>query len=195
MRSRLSIIVGAALVAWLLAPGLFVAQVNGSPSDTNSSAGNQSAGNQAVQQGNQQKSANALRASELIGREVLDSQNQKLGTVRDLVIGSQNGQISFVIMSRSTLDTLLGKDLLAVPFDLFQVRADPKNAQKNILGLNVQPDQLRGAPQFSSNDWSIFGDQQFLSQIHQFYQGFERTASRPSGSMTNPSTTPRGTTR
>ena len=75
------------------------------------------------------------------------------------MIGSQNGQISLVIMSRSTLDTLLGKDLLAVPFDLFQVRADPKNAQKNILGLNVQPDQLRGAPQFSSNDWSIFGDQ------------------------------------
>jgi sporulation protein YlmC with PRC-barrel domain len=195
MRSRVSIVVGAALVVWLLAPGLYVAQVNASPSDTNSSVGNQSTGNQAVQQGNQQKSANVLRASELIGREVLDSQNQKLGTVRDLVIGSQNGQISFVIMSRSTLDTLLGKDLLAVPFDLFQARSDPKNVQKNILGLNVQPDQLRGAPQFSSNDWSIFGDQQFLSQIHQFYQGFERTASRPSGSMTNPSTTPRGTTR
>jgi hypothetical protein len=113
-----------------------------------------------------------------------------------LVIGADNGHVCFVVLSRSTLDNLLGKHFLAVPFDLLQARSDPKDNQKEILSLNARIDQLHGAPQFASDEWSIFGNQQFLSQVRQFYQGFERTASRPGGTMNNPSsTTPGGTTR
>ncbi len=199
MRSCIIVGVGAALFAWLLTAGVSADQAGGTPS-----AATQPAGSQAIRQGSaetpmqgqgQASAAKIIRASDLIAREVLDSQDQKLGTVRDLVIGADNGRVCYVVLSRSALDTLLGKDLLAVPFDLFQWRANPKNDQKEILVLNVRPDQLHGAPQFAGNEWSVFGNQQFLSQVHQFYQGFERTASRPGGMSNPPSATHGSTTR
>ena len=199
MRNSLIVVVGAALVAWLSAPGLAADQVSGSRSAPSTPTATQAAGNPVIHQGVQHTQmqgqaaiTKTIRASDFIERDVYDSQQQKLGTVRDLVIRADNGKVCYLVMTRSTWDALLGKDYLAVPFDLFHVSLDAKNTQKHILVLNVRPDQLHGAPQFASNEWSIFGNQQFLSQVRQFYQGFERTALRPGGTMTNPSSTTPG---
>ncbi len=152
MRNALIVVVGAALVAWMLSPGVAADQLGGNRPAVSPATETQPAGNQAVgQQGPkaqvqcQAKTAKIIRASDLIEREVLDSQDQKLGTVRDLVIGADSGKVSYVVMTRSVWDNLLGKDYLAVPFDLFHVCLDAKNAQKQILVLNLRPDQLRGA--------------------------------------------------
>ena len=116
--------VGAALFAWLLTAGVSADQAGGTPS-----AATQPAGSQAIRQGSaetpmqgqgQASAAKIIRASDLIAPGGLGFAGSEAGDRPGPCDRGGQRPVCYVVLSRSALDTLLGKDLLAVPFDLFQ---------------------------------------------------------------------------
>src|SRR5271163_3362671 len=71
-----------------------------------------------------------IRAGEIIGSTIKDSQDQKLGTVKDLAVDMENGRIVEVVVARGGF---LGVDskLVAVPPENFTVENEGKIVRLN----------------------------------------------------------------
>jgi sporulation protein YlmC with PRC-barrel domain len=104
-----------------------------------------------------------VRAGEILGSTIKGSQDQKLGTVKDLAIDMENGRIVEVIVARGGF---LGVDnkLAAVPPENFTVENEGK-----ILRLNLAGEKLDGAPMVDISQWKNAMKQSCVEQAYQYY--------------------------
>lgn len=116
------------------------------------------------------------RARELLGMNVWNSQNQKLGDIHDLVFDGSSGRLTFAILAHGGA-LGIGEKFTAVPIDFLSVERDSRR-NRNYLVLDINQQQLQNAPSFSRDNWPNFSDQRYVSEMRQFYTG-ARTASRP----------------
>lgn len=129
--------------------------------------------NQSATQG----SAGVIQISRLIGATVLSLQGQeKLGLVKDVVLDSQTGQASFVILDAEGPG--LAHAMLVVPYQALRMSLNPADKRQS-LALDVRADQLRAAPQIQNDQWQVLQNPQFLQQARDFYQARTYTAARP----------------
>src|SRR5687768_14599116 len=94
------------------------------------------------------------KASEVIGMEIQNAQNEKVGKVEELAVDLQPGRIVYVIISAD------GKSI-AVPPRAFTVDATSK-----ALRLDVPQEKVKGAPAFES---SYYGDSNRVGEIYRYY--------------------------
>src|SRR3954452_13707130 len=105
-----------------------------------------------------------IRASQLMGQNLKNSNGDNVGEIKDLVIDS-SGKIRYAAVTYGGF-LGLGSKLFAVPFEAFQVRHDPndrsssndrndangRNDRNNyVLTLDVTKDQLNGAQGFDND--------------------------------------------
>jgi sporulation protein YlmC with PRC-barrel domain len=83
--------------------------------------------------------SNEMRASKIIGSSVYDAQNQKLGTVQDLVI-AKGGEIDKVIVDVGSFLGMGGKNVAVKMSDI--------KTDNNRLTLDRTKDQLAQAPAY-----------------------------------------------
>jgi sporulation protein YlmC with PRC-barrel domain len=104
------------------------------------------------------------RADKIIGREVKDSQDQKLGRVKDFAIDLQNGRIVEVIVGTGGL---VGVDerYVAVPPGAFMCDPASKGLQLN----NVDKDKLAQAPSFQLSEWDANVTQPTVTEVYHYY--------------------------
>jgi sporulation protein YlmC with PRC-barrel domain len=125
------------------------------------------------------------RANKLIGKEVLSSDNQKLGKLENIIVDLDSGKILYtVIGSGGVLGA--GEKKFAVP-----PRAFNEVANENI-SLKVDKARFQGAPQFTreiSKDEEI-GKASFVNQVNQYFaQGIGDRISDTASSATTSSAT------
>jgi sporulation protein YlmC with PRC-barrel domain len=84
-----------------------------------------------------------MRASKIIGSSVYDVNNQKLGTVRDLVIG-KGGQVNEVVVDVGSFLGIGGKDVAVKTSDI--------KTDNNRLTLDRTKEQLAQAPAYQLED-------------------------------------------
>jgi sporulation protein YlmC with PRC-barrel domain len=117
-----------------------------------------------------------FRAKELMGMNVWNAQNEKLGDISDLVFDTSNGKLLYAILGHGgTLG--IGEKYCVVPVDFLSLERDNKT-NKDYLVLNIDKQRLKDAPSFSGDNWPNFGDQRFVTEIREFFTS-ARTASRP----------------
>lgn len=87
------------------------------------------------------------KASKLIGMDVHNAQNQKLGSIEDLALDLQSGKIGYAVLSVGGF-LGLGDKYIAVPID--QLRPAPNG---DGLVLNVDKSQIQNAPGFAKTEW------------------------------------------
>jgi sporulation protein YlmC with PRC-barrel domain len=87
------------------------------------------------------------KASSFIGMSVQNLQNEKLGTVKDLVFDPSTGKISYAVLSVGGF-LRVGDKLIAVP--LTSIRPQP--GQKYLV-LNMSKDELTAAPGLAKDNW------------------------------------------
>jgi len=101
------------------------------------------------------------RASQIIGEEIKDAHDQRLGKVRDLALDLQNGRVATVIVARGGV---IGMDekLVAVPPESFV-------CDKTIKALRFRgsQEQLKDAPEIKLSEWTKFTEPVELSQTYQ----------------------------
>jgi len=104
-----------------------------------------------------------VRANEIIGSTIKGSQDQKLGTVKDLAVDMVNGRIVEVVVARGGF---LGVDskLVAVPPENFAVEDGGK-----VLRLNLPGEKLDAAPMLDKSRWKDDTAQSRVEQVYQYY--------------------------
>jgi len=89
----------------------------------------------------------ANKASSLIGMDVRNSQNEKLGEIKDLVVDLSSGKIAYAVLSVGGF-LGIGDKYVAVPPGAFHPAPDQNN-----LVLNADKAKIQNAPGFAKTSW------------------------------------------
>jgi hyperosmotically inducible protein len=104
------------------------------------------------------------RASKVMGMDVKNLQNQKLGDVKNLIVDLSSGRITSVIVaSGGFLD--MGEKLSAVP--PLALRLD---SSRKIFLLDASKEALANSPHFKSNQWPDFNEPGYVNSMQCSYQ-------------------------
>ncbi len=122
---------------------------------------------------NQNRNNNAakektVRASEIIGMNIYNSQGKDLGEVNDVVIDPNTGKVSYAAVTYGGF-LGIGDKMFAVPWEAFQCTVDPDDSEEHRLTLNVNKSQLEGAEGFDQDNWPDFGDPNFTNDLDRRY--------------------------
>jgi sporulation protein YlmC with PRC-barrel domain len=122
------------------------------------------------------------KADDLIGKSVVNSSNENLGKIEDIVVDAGSGRILYGVLSFGGF-LGMGDKLFAIPWESMQLPPDAKN-----LVLNVSKDRLKTAEGFDKNNWPNFADEQWATKTHKYY---EQTPYWQAGDTTRPDDTQR----
>ena len=105
----------------------------------------------------------AKKASDLIGMEVKNNQNEKLGKVNDLVVDVESGRIVYVILSTGGFIGV-GDTLHAVPSGALHHDVASKTLQ-----LDADKAKLTAAPKFEMAKWAECCNSNQVAEVYRHY--------------------------
>jgi sporulation protein YlmC with PRC-barrel domain len=122
-------------------------------------------------------SAGILQNATLVGTPVLDTKNQRLGQIKNVVLDASTGRATFVVIEAKA--SAGGQAaMLVVPFQALRVSLNAAENRQSVV-LDLRADQIGAAPQIQNNQWQLLQNAQFLQQARGFYQAQTYTAARP----------------
>ncbi|MHC1763265.1 MAG: PRC-barrel domain-containing protein [Verrucomicrobiia bacterium] len=92
------------------------------------------------------------KASKLIGMNVRNLQNERLGEIEDLVVDFKSGKISYAVLAVGGF-LGIGEKYVAIPPSAFSMGAD-----RDSVVLNADKAKFENAPSFAKNDWPALDD-------------------------------------
>jgi sporulation protein YlmC with PRC-barrel domain len=104
-----------------------------------------------------------MGASTLIGDRVRNKKEEELGEIKEIMLDTRTGEVSYAVLSFGGFLGLRDK-LFAVPWDALTL--DPEN--KGFL-LNVEKTRLQDAPGFDKSKWPDMSDPSWAKQIRTYY--------------------------
>jgi sporulation protein YlmC with PRC-barrel domain len=105
----------------------------------------------------------AAKASELIGMEVQNYQDEKLGTVEDLGVDMESGRVVQVILSSGGFIGI-GSSLTAVPPGALH-----HDVAAEVLHLKADKAKLESAPKFDADKWAESSSSNHLAAVYRLY--------------------------
>jgi len=118
------------------------------------------------------------RASKIIGSEVRNPQDQKVGRVKDLVISDpSSGTISHVVVAVGGVMGM-GDKLFAIPWSALTLDAD-----RHCFILDADKERFEKAPGFDKDHWPSMADPRWAAELHGYYDvvPYWRKTERSSG--------------
>jgi sporulation protein YlmC with PRC-barrel domain len=88
-----------------------------------------------------------LTATSIIGDEVINPLEEKLGTIKDIMIEIQTGKIEYIVVEMGGF-LGMGEKYFAIPFALLQL-----DAKNEVFILNQEKKTLKAAPGFDKEHW------------------------------------------
>lgn len=105
-----------------------------------------------------------LSASTLTGDAVVNPQGDSLGNLKDIMLDTSTGKITYAVLSFGGVFGL-GDKLFAVPWSALRINGEEKN-----LVLNVAKERLKDAPGFNKDHWPNFADPAFGRTLNDYYR-------------------------
>ena len=105
-----------------------------------------------------------VKASDLIGMTVKNSQDETLGKVNDLALDVESGRIVALIVSSGGF-LGIGNELSAVPPTALRFNTD-----RDTLQLDASKEMLSNAPHFKADQWPDFDQPEYTGVIYRAYQ-------------------------
>lgn len=103
------------------------------------------------------------KASDLIGMEVRNRQNQKIGEVKDLLVDLHSGRAPFAVLSSGGFMGV-GDRLMAIPSGVFD-----RGADRRLLVVTVDDAKLKSAPAFDRNQWPDTANRAWATEVYRYY--------------------------
>ena len=104
-----------------------------------------------------------LSAGTLAGDHVRNRAGDDLGTVEEIMIDLESGQIAYVVLSFGGF-LGIGDKLFAVPWESLEL-----NAADHEFILDVDKQTLENAPGFDKDNWPDMADPKWGSEVHAHY--------------------------
>jgi sporulation protein YlmC with PRC-barrel domain len=111
------------------------------------------------------------KASGLLGMEVRNKDNEKLGEIKDLALDLNSGKVSYAVLAVGGF-LGLGEKLLAVPTSALQVSTD-----HGYMVLDADKAKIQAAPGFAATNWPRLEDQASFNS----YWSTGRASGAPAG--------------
>ncbi len=164
-----TLIIIAASVACVFALGH--ASAFGQDATTKVRPGNTAAGNSNVGALDDKTMGTTVRASQLIGMNLQNSEGKSVGEINDIVLDARSGKVRYAAVTYGGF-LGMGDKMFAVPFEAFKVRQnpdDPADAGDYVMVLDVTQVQLKGAVGFDQDHWPNMADKNFVRDLHKRY--------------------------
>jgi sporulation protein YlmC with PRC-barrel domain len=104
-----------------------------------------------------------LSASSITGDDVYNPQEEKLGTIQDIMLDVKTGKIRYAVLSSGGL-LGMGNDLYAVPWDAFALDAEHQR-----FILDIDEERLKAAPSFDKDAWPNMADPAWNSTVESHF--------------------------
>jgi len=105
-----------------------------------------------------------VKTSNVIGSDVVNSNGDSLGEIKEVVIDPRSGKVAYVVVSFGGF-LGMGKKLFAVPFTAFDYNVTEKE-----YVLDVPKEQLKDAPGFDADHWPSMADEKWNRDVYKYYQ-------------------------
>lgn len=104
-----------------------------------------------------------MGADTLVGDDVYNYQDEKLGDIKEIMLNVPDGTIEYAVLSFGGVLSL-GEKLFAVPWTALKLDTENKRFM-----LDVDKDRLSDAPGFDKDAWPDFADQSWANEIRDYY--------------------------
>ena len=105
-----------------------------------------------------------VKASSVIGTSVVDTKDESLGDIKEIVIDPSTGRVAYAVVSFGGFLSL-GEKLFAIPFSAFKY-----NEAENEYVLDVPKDRLKAAPGFDAGHWPSLAEEKWNRDVHTYYE-------------------------
>lgn len=104
-----------------------------------------------------------VKASSIIGTDVINRKGDNLGDIKEVVIDPGTGKVAYAVVSFGGFLSM-GEKLFAVPFSAFAY-----NVEKNKYVLDITKERLESAPGFNADHWPKMSDEQWNRDVYKYY--------------------------
>jgi sporulation protein YlmC with PRC-barrel domain len=105
-----------------------------------------------------------MGASTLIGNDVYNHKNEEVGDIKEIMLDTQSGKVSYAVLSFGGFLSM-GEKLFAVPWNALTLDTENKR-----FVLNVEKDRLKLAPGFDKDKWPNMSDPSWVKEIDSYYE-------------------------
>jgi sporulation protein YlmC with PRC-barrel domain len=104
------------------------------------------------------------RGGDIIGASIIDTANENIGSISDLVIDPKSGHVAYAILSHGGF-LGIGARQVAVPWQMIQARPDLDRTYQ----VNAAQDRLEQAPSFEEDQWPILTRPGWFDSTDKFF--------------------------
>ena len=105
-----------------------------------------------------------VKASSIIGTDVVNPKGDSLGNVKEVVIDPRTGKVAYAVVSFGGF-LGRGEKLFAIPFSLFEY-----NVAKNEYVLDVSKERLDAAPGFDADHWPSMAEEKWNRDVYKYHE-------------------------
>jgi sporulation protein YlmC with PRC-barrel domain len=105
-----------------------------------------------------------VKASNVIGTDVINAKGESLGEIKEVVIDPETGRVAYAVVSFGGFLSM-GEKLFAIPFSSF--RYDAENTK---YMLNITKERLEKAPGFDPDSWPLMTDEKWNREVYKYYE-------------------------
>jgi len=111
----------------------------------------------------QEFSNSPVKASTIIGTDVVNSKGENLGDIKEVVIDPSSGRVAYAVVAFGGFLSM-GEKLFAIPFSSFKYDAATKD-----YVLDIAKERLEAAPGFDSDHWPSMSDEKWNRDVYKYY--------------------------
>jgi sporulation protein YlmC with PRC-barrel domain len=115
-----------------------------------------------------------LKATSIIGTQVVNPEGDSLGDIKEIVIDPRSGRVAYAVVSFGGFLSM-GEKLFAIPFGALEYSVpkrdlEPSKLIQNQYVLDVSKARLEAAPGFDSDHWPLMSDEKWHRNLHEYYK-------------------------
>ena len=105
-----------------------------------------------------------VKASSIIGTDVVNPKGDNLGDIKEVVIDPHTGKVAYAVVSFGGFLSM-GEKLFAIPFSAFEY-----NGTENEYVLDVSKERLEAAPGFDADNWPSMAEEKWNRDVYKYYE-------------------------
>jgi sporulation protein YlmC with PRC-barrel domain len=118
-----------------------------------------------------------ISSSSLEGANVKTTHDESIGEIKDLMIDTSTGEVSYAVLSVSTGFLNLDSKYFAVPLGAFNFDHFNDQYSGRELVLDVSKERLENSPGFDKDNWPTHPDSTFVDSVNTYYGIKDRRSS------------------
>lgn len=109
--------------------------------------------------------SNLLSSNSLNGTVVENRNGDRIGDVKELMINTQSGEVSYAVLAVDTGFLNLGSKYFAIPLQAMEF-----DKERERILIDISKDRLENSPGFDKDNWPSGPQTEFIDSVYDFYE-------------------------